>query len=187
MPPTIDMLDHAGLTAPDIAGLRALFDAKYHDDFGEWNPDRPYGYSPADFHVVARQTDAAGERIVGHVGIQRRRIRVGEAEAVIAGTGGVLVARDARGTGLGEVLLEAAARATVERADAEFGYLGCREAIVPFSEACGWTRIHAEEVCLSRLDGVTPVVSTGPLLIRGGTRPVADWPAGPIVLRGTPW
>lgn len=69
----IETVPHALLTARDLEGLRALFDAEYLADFGAWDPELPYGYAPHDVHIVAR----VGSEVVGHVGWQRRVIGVG--------------------------------------------------------------------------------------------------------------
>lgn len=148
---------HGELTAEQLAGLRALFDAEYFRDSGAWNPAAPYGYSPAELHTIAVTGDGT---IVGHVGTQRRHIHVGGRPVTVAGTGGVLVSPSRRGTGLGQRLVAAAQRAGRTSAPAEYGYLGCREDIVPFYLSCGYVRVHATERCLSRLDRATAVEST---------------------------
>lgn len=42
---------HVDLTATELDALESLFDSEYRNEFGPWNPDAPYGYSPADTHV----------------------------------------------------------------------------------------------------------------------------------------
>jgi len=60
----IKVVAHADLASSDLEGLRRLFDAEYLSDFGEWDPDMPYGYAPHAVHVVARSN---GE-VFGSVG-----------------------------------------------------------------------------------------------------------------------
>lgn len=180
---SIQLVWHRDLTDEQIARLRALFDAEYRDEQGWWDPDQPYGYSPAELHVIA--TD--GPAIAGHVGMQRRTIGVGDREVVVAGTGGVLVSPSTRDGGLGRKLLDRAQQATRTLAPAQFGYLGCRDEIVPFYRACGWTPIDTAQHHRSRLDPSRAVSSTGPQLIRSGTDDVDAWPVGAVDLRGTPW
>ncbi len=43
------------------------FDSEYQE-FGEWDPQQPYGYAPHDVHIMARNEG----RVVGHVGWARR-------------------------------------------------------------------------------------------------------------------
>lgn len=176
---------HADLNDGQLSGLRRLFDAEYLTDFGEWDADAPYGYSPAELHTIGVTND--GE-IVGHISTQRRPIYVGDQQVTIAGTGGVLVSPGQRGTGLGRRMMAAAQQANCTIAPADFGYLGCREEVVPFYLSCGYNHVYATERCLSRLDQATIVESADdPLLICSGTRGTDAWPVGIIDLRGTPW
>lgn len=176
------VVDHSALTGSPLAALRALFDREYFADHGAWDPDRPYGYSPASVHTLA----FVGPALVGHIGFQFREIRVDDAEVAVAGTGGVLVDADARGSGLGRRLMRRAQQAMREDPRVDFGYLGCREEVVPFYERSGWRRIQATERHVSMQDPrATVVSSSGPIL----TYPTGkrDWPVGDIDLRGTPW
>ncbi|MDR6866860.1 GNAT superfamily N-acetyltransferase [Microbacterium resistens] len=179
----LQVVAHGELDAAELEGLRALFDTEYLSSHGRWDPDAPYGYSPADIHVTALR----GEEIVGHVGFQVRDIAVGATTVTIAGTGGVLVAPSARGTGLGADLLHTARSAMQRTPGVEFGYLGCRPEVVPFYESAGWRRIQAREHSLSLIDD-SPVESIdSPILICAAARPLDAWPAGDIDLRGRPW
>lgn len=175
---------HDDLTATDLASLAALFDTEYRASFGPWTPERPYGYAGHDVHILARR----GSRIVGHAGFQRRRIAIGAGKLTIAGVGGVLVAPEVRGTGLGTQLVDAAAAAMRSRTGIDAGYLGCREDVVPFYESCGWRRIAASERHIDRLSGEVVEKPPGPpLLILSITLALEDWPSGMIDLRGRPW
>lgn len=176
---------HADLAEDQVSGLRRLFDQEYLADFGEWTPDAPYGYSSADLHTFGVGADG---RIVGHVGTQRRRVRVGDESVTVAGTGGVLVCQSKRGAGLGSRLVKAAQHASRTTAPADFGYLGCREEVVPFYLACGYTRIRRTEIHVPRLDHTSIVTEADALvLICAGTRGVDMWPSGTVDLCGTPW
>ncbi|WP_307793221.1 GNAT family N-acetyltransferase [Microbacterium stercoris] len=180
----IEPVRHEALIrSDDVASLARLFDAEYLADFGPWHPAQPYGYAPHDVHVIAR----AGAVVLGHAGWGRRRISVGGGEVVIAGVGGVLVAGSARGQRLGEKLMAALARSMAGDGGIEFGYLGCREEVVPFYEACGWTRVTAAERSISR-DGMPIEDPPGqPLLILPVVSPLDAWPVGVIDLRGRAW
>ncbi|UKA59385.1 GNAT family N-acetyltransferase [Arthrobacter sp. FW306-2-2C-D06B] len=183
MQTTIRVVRHSHLLRGTIEGLRSLFDAEYYETFGVWDPDCPYGYSPADVHVLA--FDGLG--LIGHVGFQRRLIDVGPVGVLVGGTGGVIVARRVRRAGLGTVLM-GRAREAMETAGVDFGYLGCREDVAPFYESCGWRRIRAQERCLSRRDRTTVVESVDtPIMICSAVKSAESWPAGLIDLRGTPW
>ena len=68
-----------------------------------------------------------------------------------------------------------------------FGYLGCREEVVSFYTACGWTRISAAERSVSR-DGQSVYDPPGqPLLILPVAHRLASWPDGEVDLRGRAW
>ncbi|WP_370189153.1 GNAT family N-acetyltransferase [Aeromicrobium sp.] len=177
------VVEHGAL-APWRGGLCRLFDAEYLAEHGAWDPEQPYGYAPADLHVVG----SLDRRVVAHAGLQRRTIGVGDVDVVVAGVGGVLVAHAARGVGLGRAVLRETARAAREVAAADFAYLGCREEVVPFYRSCGWTRTRVRERSLSRVDGAPVVQEPGPpVLLHPARRPVADWPDGDVDLRGRPW
>lgn len=175
---------HRDLTDDDLDCLRAFFDREYFADYGAWSPDAPYGYSPAEVHVMAFRR----ETLVGHVGFQPRTIAVGEHDVTVAGTGGVLVAEETRGSGLGRRTMHRAQEAMRRTPGVEFGYLGCRPAVVPFYEAAGWRRIHAVERHLSRLDPTSVIESdAAPILVCAAARPTEQWPEGDVDLRGGAW
>lgn len=175
---------HRELTPEQTDQLGQLFDAEYGTDEGPWNPDAPYGYAPAELHVVAVE----GGRVVGHVGTQRRMISVGDHDVLVAGTGGVLVSPSHRGQGFGARLLAAAQDAARSIAPADYGYLGCREGVVPFYESCGYKRIEVTERYRPRDGSGQMVEETGaPVMVCSGTREVESWPEGRIDLRGRCW
>ncbi|MGJ0388157.1 GNAT family N-acetyltransferase [Microbacterium sp. CGR1] len=184
------LVDHSMLSEAQSTALRDLFDTEYRAEHGEWDPDRPYGYSPADVHTIVFRDDAA----VAHVGFQRRVIRVGATEIRVAGTGGVLVHPDWRSDGVGRRVMSHAQRAMRDDPHVEFGYLGCREDVVPFYERTGWSRVDAVERHVSMIDAnVTVTSAAGPILVFAADVPDgsdlgrARWPEGDIDLRGTPW
>lgn len=69
---SIEIIAHQELIEADLHGLRQLFDSEYQE-FGEWDPQQPYGYAPHDVHIMARNEG----RVVGHVGWARRENTVG--------------------------------------------------------------------------------------------------------------
>jgi len=137
---------HSDLSRRELECLRDLFDGEYFREHGPWDPDAPYGYAPADVHVVV----SSDGRLLGPVGFQLRSIAVGVCGVTVAGTGGVLVRKESRGIGLGAALMRRA-QASMRSFDvpgrprAEFGYLGCRPEVVPFYQATGWRRIDVVE------------------------------------------
>lgn len=79
----LELVRHEELSGVHLDGLRRLFDGEDAREFGDWDPEQPYGNAPHDIHVIAR--DHRG--IVGHVGWARRTIVVGARHVVIAGVG----------------------------------------------------------------------------------------------------
>lgn len=41
------------LTKKQLVGIKELFDNEYAALYGAWNQTQPYGYSPAELHVLA--------------------------------------------------------------------------------------------------------------------------------------
>lgn len=180
---SIDALGHGDLTEADLGELRRLFDSEYLHGFGEWDPEQPYGYASHEVHVIAR----IDGRVAGHMGWARGEIAVGGATVAIAGVGGVLISGTARGRGLGTDLMRRAARSMRDHGGVAFGYLGCREGVVPFYAACGWTRIHAGERSIGRAGEAVVDPRGQPLLILPIGAPLESWPEGDIDLRGRAW
>lgn len=180
------IVEHDTLSESQSAALRDLFDREYRAEHGDWNPDRPYGYSPADVHTVLFH----GSTAIAHVGFQRRFIRVGAHEVAVAGTGGVLVHPDWRSAGVGRRVMTHAQQVMRDDYRVDFGYLGCREEVASFYERTGWSRVDAVERHVSMIDAnVTVTSSAGPILIfaAGSGAGRDQWPQGDIDLRGTPW
>ncbi|WP_230854929.1 GNAT family N-acetyltransferase [Arthrobacter terrae] len=99
----------------------------------------------------------------------------------------MLVSENARGFGLGERLLRAAHRSMLEAEGIQFGYLGCRETVVPFYRSCGWQRISVCERSVSREGRVVEDPPGQPLLILPIASSLSDWPTGVVDLRGRAW
>ncbi len=176
------VVDHEHLSDTRLDALRSLFDSEYLASHGAWDPDRPYGYSPAGVHVML----VRDSRVLAHVGFQRRLIAVGDRDVCVAGTGGVLVHREWRSAGVGRRVMSRAQEAMIGDDRIEFGYLGCREEVVPFYESTGWSRVHAAERHVSMHDRRESSMSLdGPIMVFAASG--AAWPGGDIDLRGTPW
>lgn len=182
-PTEIELRWTTGLTSEDHAAMAALFDAVYLDGWGPWDPRRGYGYARGELHALAR---SAG-RLVGYATSARRFVGVGDREVVIAGTGGVVTSPESRRRGVGRAVVRALQEANRGLAPAQFGFLGCREEVVPFYESCGFRRIGALVRDVSPRDATSVVESRGPTMICAGTEPLDAWPDGPIDLRELPW
>lgn len=180
---TYKIIEDAHLSDALEQQVQQLFDGEYLQDYGAWTREHPYGYASFDIRVLA----LAGERVIGHVGCQKRTIIVGGQEVVVAGTGGVLVDSAYRQQGVAQQLLWHLQRASVDLLAVAYGYLGCREGIVPFYEASGYVRIDAVEHSLERITHQSVIAAGTPIMICDGTESASTFPTGIIDLQGLPW
>jgi hypothetical protein len=76
-PPTMNgvirVRRHVDLTTTELDALESLFDGEYPNTLGTWNPDAPYGYSPAETHILTFRAQA----LAAHIGFQRRLMSKG--------------------------------------------------------------------------------------------------------------
>lgn len=174
---------HTDLLEEQVAAIASLFDREYQADYGPWDKDNPYGYAPHDYHMLVYQ----GADLVGHVGCQKRWIRVGEQEVLIAGIGGVLIASSHRKVGLGRQMLRFLLEQGRAQLPVSYFYLGCREAVVPFYQASGFTRFCRVETSLDRLSRQPIQAYCQQIMIAPGREALDQFPAGDIDLRGCAW
>ena len=125
------------------------FDSEYLKEFGEWDPQQPYGYASHDVHVMARVEG----RVVGHVGWAGRDIAVGTEVVSVAGVGGVLISADARGVRLGSELMEWAERSMRECDHLAFGYENAATSQPPNPDRPG-SRGTSHGLCCGRVEWV---------------------------------
>lgn len=124
-----------------------------------------------------------GRRLVSHLAIVHRIVRVGGAPVAVGGVGGVATDPDVAGRGLAGLALSRCAahlRADVRR---PYGLLRCERALIPYYERHGWRRVHAR---LFWREGGRRLAAAGdvPMVLAcAGER----WPAGDVDLRGPPW
>ncbi|HFI0234757.1 TPA: GNAT family N-acetyltransferase [Streptococcus suis] len=170
------------LLAKQVQAIKDLFDREYRDGYGEWNLKQPYGYTPQDYHLLAYQ----GEDLVGHMGSQVRTISVGAEESLIAGIGGVLIAPEFRGKGLGRAMMTRLLEENTQTLAVDFSYLGCREEVVPYYEACGFHRMERLERSINRLTNMSQE-ELSIVMIASGQKNWRNFPSGRIDLHGRPW
>jgi aminoglycoside 2'-N-acetyltransferase I len=113
----IELLWATQLRPNDHAEMASLFDGEYAPEWGPWNPKGGYGYAGSELHSLARMDG----RLVGHAASARQFVGVGDGEVVIAGVGGVITRREARGKGIGRAVLAALQEAIGSFAPADFG------------------------------------------------------------------
>jgi nodulation protein A len=166
------------LTADEHRELGAVLTRIFPDDHVLGAEGRSWVGAIPELRIVGRD----GERVVAHLAVARRFVRVRGAElgeAVLVGDVGLVgVDPDYRGQHLGLRLLEQT-DAVLARLGVAFGMLVTGEERVRFYSAGGWVRAENPLLNAVDLEGRTEPW-TGPLLIRPITASVADWPAGEL-------
>lgn len=136
-------------------------------------------WRPKELHFVV---ESAG-RAVSHVGVLRHTIAVGERRVTVGGVGGVITRGDAQGSGYASLALERAATFMRDELDVEFGFLFCRDPLVPFYERHGWHLIDAP-VTVSQDEDPPLVMPLNSMVLPFARR---QWPQGPVNLESLPW
>ena len=111
----------------------------------------------------------------------------GKETVAIAGIGGVLNSEEVRGQRLGTGLMGRTARSMRDHGGIGFGYLGCREQVVPFYVSSDWSRIAACERSIGRESEPAVGEPGQPLLILPISARLESWPHGDIDLCGRAW
>jgi GNAT superfamily N-acetyltransferase len=156
----------------------ALASLRGEIDFGtppyEWTPaaERPWRFLVWD-----------DDRLVAHVGVMDRTIRVGGEPLEVAGVYSVMTRPADRGKGYASAALRRAAEfMRDELPRAQHGLLVCIDERVPFYGRLGWQRIDAPVEFDQPGGRQVNEINTMVLPLRG--RP---WPAGDVDLCGLPW
>jgi nodulation protein A len=173
------------LTPDEHAALAALLAAVYPDHRERFSTHSwPAGYGRPEARLWL--SDPAGEP-VAHLLAERRIVGAAGRDLTVVGVGGVAVRPDRRRAGLGvELMTQLRALLRTELA-ADFAFLQCREAVVPFYLRAGWTRVGNPVRHLEITDERTVVEGHWPTLVMPGRAALPTWPAGLIDLRGVPW
>ena len=150
--------------------------------FAEWGPtpaeEASMEWDSPEIHFVAYIEDQP----VSHVGLLRRTVRVGEAEVVVGGIGGVCTHPDFLRRGYARTLMQAAKEYMQQDGGFAFGMLFCHVRRITLYEALGyftvdaplWMTQHGEPKMYHSPKMVLPLTSS-------------PWPAGEIDIQGFPW
>ncbi len=177
------MIPQGLLAAEDDARIRALLVAAFPQHTALFSRQSYWGALP-DWRVLL-EGDAG--HLVGHAGFGLRDIDVEGKLLRIAGVGAVCTAPSVQRTGRGRHLFTALRHFLHQQGNVDFAFLECREAIVPFYEAVGFTRFDQVVWCLDP-DSAAWDESIGPKLVMPVGRDLDAWPrGGRIDLRGMPW
>ena len=177
----VRLVAEADLTPEDDAAIRDLLVAAF-PGVRERFLRRSWWGSRPDHRLLLVQ----GERLLAHLGVERRVIEVGSADVVVAGIGAVAVHPDVQRQGLGRRLIEELLRVLLTDVPVSFGYLTSGPADAAFYRAVGLTRIDATVRYKDPDSGAWEVSDPLNFVLPAGS-PLAAWPPGPIDLRGTPW
>jgi predicted N-acetyltransferase YhbS len=178
---TLAVLAESDLTTDDRAALRAFLVAAYAPDHADVFSRHDFWGGPPTARVVAR--DKGGD-LLAHLGFSVRTIGVGGAEVRVAGVGAVATHPHWRGRGLGRLIFDRLAADLSAAGAAEFVFLECRDAVVPFYAACGFGHSVRTVAALDPATGGTDV-STSNVMVRPLGR--AAFPPGDVDLRGQRW
>jgi aminoglycoside 2'-N-acetyltransferase I len=135
-------------------------------------------WRPKDWHFFL---DVDG-RTVNHVGILKHTIRVGERAVVVGGVGGVVTVPEAQGRGYAQKTLQRAVEFMRDELGVEFGFLFCRDQLVPFYARQGWQLVN-EPVEIEQDTG--NIVSPFNVMVLGCRSDA--WPPGAVSLDSRPW
>jgi len=182
-PATFRLVHENDLGGSDRLHIRDLLTAAFPNHAALWR-ERDFWGGPLEHRLLLR--DLSG-RLVGHLGFARRLIEVDGQCVKIAGIGAVAILPDFQGQGWGRRLLSRLGTHLAAEADVEFGFLQCRDIVVPFYEKLGFRRItqrvrsfDPQRSCWQTDDAAA--------LILPVTAGIDRWPRDGIVdLMGMPW
>lgn len=182
-PATFRLVHENDLTASDRAVIRGLLTAAFPAYAALWQERDSWG-GPLEYRLLLR--DMSG-RLIGHLGFAHRLIEVGGRRIKIAGIGAVAILPDDQGQGWGRRLLSQLETHLATEAEVEFGFLQCRDVVVPFYEKRGFHRIP-QQVRSFDPRHLRWLTDDAAALILPVTAGRDSWPReGVVDLMGMPW
>ena len=139
--------------------------------FRSWSSGRP------ELRLVGRD----GPRVVAHLGLLRRFLRVDGRAQLVGDVGLVAVDPSVQGRGIGAVLLDRAA-STLRELAMPFGFLTCGDQVERFYAGAGWVRVD-NPTRMVRSDGTVQVYG-GVSMVLPVLATRSDWPAGRVDRNG---
>jgi GNAT superfamily N-acetyltransferase len=143
-------------------------------------PADTYGWTPPSWSALIK----SGQRVVAHAGIVYRVIEVGKLRVPVAGIGGVMTLPDWRRRGYARALLANATAFAGVQLWAPFAMVICPKEDSGFYEHLGW---HVADGPIWCEQPVGRIRLQNELALSLACQGDAEWPSGPIDLRGTPW
>jgi predicted acetyltransferase len=160
--------------------IRDLLCACFQPDVPVFSRTRYWHGTSPEFSFVYQKD----QKVLGHVGIVVRPIRVGSAQIKIAGIQSLAVDSEMRGTGLSEQLMTDSMRKAHSQG-IEFGILFCVEKLERFYASLGWKKISIQ-VSMTGPDGKDAPLPEKNIcmVLEMGKNP---FPPGDIHLLGADW
>jgi nodulation protein A len=179
---TVHLVGEKDLTRAQEERIQALLLAAFPQYREIWSRHTFWG-GPAEYRLWLECED----KIIAHLGFAKRTICVGEQDVLIAGIGAVATRPDFQGRGLGKQLFAELRKILLTQLSVDFGYLGCREAVIGFYEKAGFTLYRQTVYCLNPYEQQWNY-DDGAQMVMPIRKPLTDWNAtGLIDLRGMPW
>ncbi len=175
-----DITQVDALATADREALRALTVAVYTPSVLASLPATRVTWAQAQWSI--RVWDDA-ERLVSHVGVLTRTVRVGDAHVRIGGIGGVKTHPDARGQGYASHGIREAVRFFSDELRVAFALLVCLPPTVPFYERQGWRRFDGT-LLVQQPEGIISFTANLPMVLPILSPAPVD---GTIDLCGEPW
>ena len=123
-----------------------------------------------------------GGHLVAKAGILKHHLVVGGASVCVGGVGGVVTMPAAQKCGYGTATMSYTAMQLRDRLKTPFGFLFCRNVLIPFYERLGWHRVY-DPVKINQPTGSI----TCPLPAMFLPCSSLKWPGGAINLNSDPW
>jgi len=177
------LLEEADLKPQDHERISSLLVAAFPQHVNTFSQKSYWGSMP-EYRLLLE--NPSGE-LLAHLEFGLRTIGVGPQESKIAGIGAVATRPDVQGQHLGRALFKHLHSLLLERFGVDFGYLGCREAVVGFYQKVGFVRFDQTVLELNPDTGEWQE-STYPNMVLPVCEPLEAWPGtGRVDLRGMPW
>lgn len=165
------------------ASIRNMLVASF-PDYVEFFSANSYWGSTPEYRLLGLD---GSDQPAAHLEFGYRQIMVGEAPFQIAGIGAVAVHPSYQGKQVGKAMFAYLREHLLKNSRVDFGFLGCREEVVKFYTAAGFTRVNQSVYNLNP-DSQTWETYHGPTLIMPVHKSLAQWEShGLIHLNGMPW
>lgn len=153
----------------------------FPDDKGTFSVTRAWHNTAPSWSLYTEENN----RIISHIGVVDRKIRVGDNVVRIAGIQNVFVLPEFRGKGFCDALVNAAMVKAAEYGF-DYGFLFCIPEIEKVYRRCGWIKLPHTSILLTDESGKEGVLS-GKNLAMFFPLKFNTFPAGDIHLQGNDW